>query len=79
MFFLFYSLYLQPPPPYPNQGNGAIPTKRYRADELAPNQRPVANQMQPQQFYLSAHQLQILQQLQKNKDNLNPQQQTMFA
>lgn len=81
--YLFHWFHLQqPPPPYPNQqGNGAIPTKRYRPDELSPNQqRPVAaNQMQPQQFYLSAPQLQILQQLQKNKDNLNPQQQAMLA
>lgn len=36
------------------------------------------NQIQPPPFYLNQQQLHLLQNLQKNKDNLNPQQLGMF-
>lgn len=80
-----------PPPPYPNQhissNNGAIPTKRFKhGDEVhsqlnqsqrIPNQ-PQQQQTPPPPFLMSQQQLQMLQYLQKNLDNLNPQQQNAY-
>lgn len=43
-----------------------------------PVQAAVPSQVQPPPFYLNAQQIQMLQYLQKNKDNLNPQQQTLL-
>lgn len=68
------------PPPYPNQqgNNGGIPAKRYKGDENLPN-RPMPNQVSsPPSFYLNQQQMQALTALQKNRDNLNPQQMQLY-
>lgn len=77
-FFLtlqFVKFFQQPntaaPPPYPVQGNNAIPTKRFK-----PGEEPVQQQQRPQ-FYLTQQQLQMLHALQQTQ-NLTPQQQSIL-
>ncbi|XP_055386671.1 lysine-specific demethylase 6A [Condylostylus longicornis] len=64
-----------PPPPYPNQGvNSQIPPKRFKPnDDSANGNRPG----QPA-IYLSQQQMQMLQFLQQNQSNLNPQQTLLY-
>lgn len=71
----------QAPPPYPNpnqqisSNNGSIPPKRYKLDEMHPTQL----QQQPTPpVFLTPQQLQMLQHLQKHKDNLTVQQQNAY-
>lgn len=69
-----------PPPPYPNQqavNNGAIPTKRFKVDEPVIGRGGVPHQQTPP-FYLSSQQMQILQNLQKRRDSLSPQEQNAY-
>lgn len=70
------------PPLYPyHQGanNGAIPTKRYKPDELPGGRTNVPQHQQtPPPFYLSSQQLQVLQNLQKRRDSLSQHEQNMY-
>lgn len=78
MCLLFVQVAAAAPPPYPNQQSSGIPTKRYKGDENAPN-RPITNQVQPPPFYPNQQEVAMLHHLQKNKDNLNPQQLAMLT
>lgn len=83
-FFLLFAHFQTsqgPPPPYPNQqagNNGAIPTKRFKVDEQVTGRSGVPPQQQTPPFYLSSQQMQILQNLQKRRDSLTPQEQNVY-
>ncbi|XP_076753493.1 utx histone demethylase isoform X1 [Xylocopa sonorina] len=65
-----------PPPPYP-QGQGQnLNIKRFK-----PGEEPISpgTQQRPPPFYLTSHQLQMLQFLQHNHGNLSPQQQGLLV
>ncbi|GLH15815.1 Uncharacterized protein GBIM_20243 [Gryllus bimaculatus] len=73
-----------PPPPYPAQGNGAA--KRFKPGDVMETSPPAArmgpaNPAQrtvPPPYYLNQQQMHMLQYLQQNAANLNPQQQSIL-